>query len=86
MSVSSNAALLGVPEAQAFRPLLSQTPFTGQLCELQDWLCVSEADPEQLPPHASVTVLFLVLLRLCVPPPQVTLQAAQSLHCPQDPH
>ena len=87
VSVSPNSASLGVPETQAFLAVLSQTPFTGQLCELQDRLCVSIASPEQLlPPHASVTVLLLVLLLLCVPPPQVALQVPQSLHCPQDPH
>ena len=65
----------------------SQAPQgTGQPCVLQDWLSVSLPDPVQVPPHTSLKVMLLVLLLLCVPPPQVTLQAPQSPHCPQAPH
>lgn len=83
---SSWNSLLRMPASQPFLTRLSQRPSTGQGSGLQDWICVSRSDPEQLPPHASPTALLLVLLLLCVPPPQVASQAPHSLHCPQDPH
>ena len=59
---------------------------TGQSWVLQAWLSVSVADPRQVPPHASVAALPRVLLRLCVPPPQLALQALQPPHGDQAPH
>ena len=68
-------------------PVQLQVPQgTWQGCVLQDWLSVSLPDSVQVPPHTSLKVMLLVLLLLCVPPPQVTLQAPQSPHCPQAPH
>ena len=57
----------------------------GQLCVLQDRLCVWVGG-EQVPPHAAGSVMVLVLLLVCVPPPQGTLQALQSLQAPQRPN
>ena len=59
---------------------------TGQSCVLQAWLCVSVSDPLQAPPHNFSTVLFLVLVLLCMPPSQSAVQVSQALHCDQGPH
>ena len=56
----------------------------GQLCVLQDRLCVWVG--EQVPPHAAGSIMVLVLLLLCVPPPQGALQALQALQAPQRPN
>lgn len=56
----------------------------GQLCVLQprDTVCTGGL---QAPPHAAGVRMVLVLLLLCVPPPQVLLQALQALQGPQGP-
>ena len=59
---------------------------SGQGCVLQDWLSVSLADPEQVPPHTALKAMLLVLLLLCLPPSQSALQVPQSPHCSQAPH
>ena len=64
----------------------SQVGGGGQLCVLQDRLCVSVGNPRQVPPHPFSTILLLVLVLLCVPPSQVALQTPQGLQSVQDPH